>query len=299
VARLRELKKNDLFGGGGKGPSAGEVSAAALKEAEESLDMIEKDIDKLRAVYELYFMGVERNEPRQQRDNLRGRLRKLREFKTNNTSFKFRMQTTAARMISLENYWGRVQREREAGTYFRDRAKVKAREQELEVKRLREEAERLEKERAELEARAKERRAAQSAAADPRARRPAATSPGAPAPSEGAAVASAALGHATPGDVTARRVPASAAAPRGASVGRPRASSVDDLTEPKLRQLYSAYSTAKRRCGERVDLRFEDMAASLKKQVPKLLQSTGAKSVEFKVVIKQGRAVLKAVPKNE
>ena len=40
------------------------------------------------------------------------------------------------------------------------------------------------------------------------------------------------------------------------------------------------------------------MAASLKKQVPKLLASTGAKSIEFKVVIKQGRTVLKAVPKD-
>ena len=54
---------------------------------------------------------------------------------------------------------------------------------------------------------------------------------------------------------------------------------------------------AKKRCGEKIDVRFEDMAASLKKQVPKLMQSTGAKEVEFKVVIKSGKAVLKAVPK--
>jgi hypothetical protein len=39
------------------------------------------------------------------------------------------------------------------------------------------------------------------------------------------------------------------------------------------------------------------MASSLRKQVPKLMESTGAKAIEFKVVIKGGHAVLKAVPK--
>jgi len=41
------------------------------------------------------------------------------------------------------------------------------------------------------------------------------------------------------------------------------------------------------------------MAAALRKQVPRLMSQTGAKSVEFKVVIRQGKAVLKAVPKTE
>jgi hypothetical protein len=78
---------------------------------------------------------------------------------------------------------------------------------------------------------------------------------------------------------------------------RPSATSADDLTEPKLRKLYQTYIGARKRCGEPVDLRYEDMAAALRKQVPKLLQTTGAKAVEFKVVIRSGRAVLKALPK--
>ncbi|MEL6187720.1 MAG: MXAN_5187 C-terminal domain-containing protein, partial [Myxococcota bacterium] len=47
------------------------------------------------------------------------------------------------------------------------------------------------------------------------------------------------------------------------------------------------------------DLRFDDMASTLRKQVPKLMAKTGASSVEFKVVIKGGKAVLKAMPKTE
>jgi hypothetical protein len=54
---------------------------------------------------------------------------------------------------------------------------------------------------------------------------------------------------------------------------------------------------ARRRCGEATDLRYEDMAAALRKQVPRLMSQTGAASVEFKVVIRAGKAVLKAIPK--
>ncbi len=81
-------------------------------------------------------------------------------------------------------------------------------------------------------------------------------------------------------------------------MARPSATSADDLTEPKLRKLYQTYIGARKRCGEPVDLRYEDMAAALRKQVPKLMQTTGAKAVEFKVVIRGGRAVLKALPKH-
>jgi hypothetical protein len=42
---------------------------------------------------------------------------------------------------------------------------------------------------------------------------------------------------------------------------------------------------------------FDSVAASLRKQVPELMKQHNAKSVEFKVVIKDGKAVLKAVPK--
>jgi hypothetical protein len=42
---------------------------------------------------------------------------------------------------------------------------------------------------------------------------------------------------------------------------------------------------------------YDSVAASLRKQVPELMKQHGAKSVEFKVIIKDGKAVLKAVPK--
>ncbi|RKH20457.1 hypothetical protein D7X74_04060 [Corallococcus sp. CA047B] len=92
---------------------------------------------------------------------------------------------------------------------------------------------------------------------------------------------------------TARPVAAAAAAPRPAAAG-PGGGMSDD----KLRAVYDAYVTAKRRCQEDTSkLSYESVAATLRKQVPELLKQHNAKAVEFKVVIKDGKASLKAVPK--
>jgi hypothetical protein len=70
------------------------------------------------------------------------------------------------------------------------------------------------------------------------------------------------------------------------------------LSKEKLDQIYSAYITAKKRCKESTDgITPDALAQSLRKQVPALIEQHGAKSVDFKVVIKDGKAILKAVPK--
>ncbi len=270
-------EKKDLFGGDRKGDGEEQSRRDRLlvtKEINEELDDIDRDLDQLRALYELYFMGIEKAEPSSQRDHLRARIRKLRETKVRlNTALKFKMQTLQGRMISMETYWGRIMRARENGTYHRDVQKARRRQMELEKKQK------------------------------------AATVHGEQLPPENQARMGEASGESLPEgelhpdqhDAATRGVgPRDASGtPGSGGVARPKVRSAEDLDEAKMRQLYQTYVTAKRRCGERVDLRFEDMAASLKKQVPKLMQSTGASSIEFKVVIKKGSAVLKAIPRTK
>lgn len=269
----------ELFGGtrgeSAKRPSLDKVSAMSAEELQEAVDTLEKEMNELRAQYELYFMGVERIEPIIARDNVRAKLRRLREVTTTNTSLKFKIQMLQARIVSLESYWGRINRQREAGTYKRDLDKVKRREAELAAEA------------------AKKAKAAAVAAGNAPESDIAATSSATPAAPEGSPLSAGDGQSSTP----SRSPGGHAAPPRQGSVARPTASSAEDLTDPSLRQLYQTYVTAKRRCGEQVDLRFDEMAASLRKQVPKLIKSTGAKAIEFKVVIKGGHAVLKAVPK--
>lgn len=282
MARIRPLwyfdrdvatrsNKRTLFGGGGR---TGDLSANddngrlnADKEIESEIEQLEKDMNELRATYELYFMGVEKLEPTTQRDLIKAKLRRWQEMRPRNTALKFKIQQLKARMVSQENYWQRTLRQREAGTYHRDKAKVDRREAE----RLRREIE-------------------ENRRKDPRG----ATVAGAEAPPvDGQLMNSAELkGIQRPASRAATAAP-------GRAPARPSASSAEDLTEPKLRRLYSTYMNARRRCGEAADLRYEDMASALKKQVPRLMKQTGAKQVEFKVVIRSGKAVLKALPKTE
>ncbi len=79
---------------------------------------------------------------------------------------------------------------------------------------------------------------------------------------------------------------------------KPAAAPSSQLSDDKLKAVYDAYVTAKRRNQEDTSkMSFESVAANLRKQVPELLKQHNAKSVEFKVVIKDGKATLKAVPK--
>jgi hypothetical protein len=70
------------------------------------------------------------------------------------------------------------------------------------------------------------------------------------------------------------------------------------LSETKIKAIYDAYVMAKKRCGEDTkSVTLDSVSSSLKKQVPELMKQHNAKSVEFKVVIKDGKAVLRALPK--
>ena len=68
--------------------------------------------------------------------------------------------------------------------------------------------------------------------------------------------------------------------------------------EARLRAVYDAYLAAKLQCHEDVSrLTFEALARTVAKQVPELLAKYKAKSVDFRVEVKGGKAVLKAIPR--
>jgi len=70
------------------------------------------------------------------------------------------------------------------------------------------------------------------------------------------------------------------------------------MTEPELRELFDAYVAAKKRCNEDVSkLSYEALARTVSKQAPEIARKFQAKRVEFKVTVRDGKAVLTAVPK--
>lgn len=93
------------------------------------------------------------------------------------------------------------------------------------------------------------------------------------------------------------KVKAAVAEARGAKP-KPKARPDGGLADDKLEKLYNAFVTAKKRCREDTSgLTMDAMRKSLAKQIPQIKAKHGAKSVDFKVVIKGGKAVLKAVPR--
>ena len=69
-------------------------------------------------------------------------------------------------------------------------------------------------------------------------------------------------------------------------------------SEPQLRALYDAYVDAKKRCNEDISrLTYDSLAKSVQKQVPELMARFKARSVDFRVEVKDGKAVLKAIPR--
>ena len=70
------------------------------------------------------------------------------------------------------------------------------------------------------------------------------------------------------------------------------------LSDGQLRALYDAYMGARQRTNEAPNgLTLEALSSNLRRQVPELMSKHGAKAIDFKVVIKNGRALLKAVPR--
>lgn len=137
--------------------------------------------------------------------------------------------------------------------------------------------------------------ALESLADEPLGAKPSAPSASRPPPSAGARPGAPSSAGSKPGMPAAAK-PGSQPSqpPRPAAGGGGGAG----LSDEKLKAVYDAYVTAKRRNQEDTSkMNYESVAANLRKQVPELLKQHNAKSVEFKVVIKDGKATLKAVPK--
>ena len=81
---------------------------------------LENRVERLRSLYEQYFMGIERLEPLTLRKDIDRRLWALRREQIRNTGLRFKLETTIQRYNTYQQYWARIVREIEQGTYQRD-----------------------------------------------------------------------------------------------------------------------------------------------------------------------------------
>jgi hypothetical protein len=278
-------------------------------------DAIEEEIAALKVAYEHYFMGNERVPPTRQYEDLKKRVMRLKGSFVRNTSAKFRVQSIHGKFTTYERLWQRTMQEIENGTYKRDVAKARRRSEKKsgsDRPRSQNVVELPDDESDSLPVRGVPAVAPLVPSVAPLVP---AVAPVAPAvkplvPSVAPvipAIAPLVPPVAPVAPAVKPLVPSvapvaarPAAPPRAASPGaRPAAASgSSDLSDARLKSVYDAYVAAKRNNKEDTSkMSYDSVAASLRKQVPELMKQHKASSVEFKVVIKDGKAVLKAVPK--
>ena len=88
---------------------------------------LESRVDRLRALYDQYFMGIERLEPLVPKKDVERRLTVLRKEQIRNTGTRYRFQMIVQRYNTLMTYWQRISRQIELGTYKRDVMRAQAR----------------------------------------------------------------------------------------------------------------------------------------------------------------------------
>lgn len=96
----------------------------APDEFDQYLADLEVRLERLRSLYEQYFMGMERTQPLVARKDVDRRFWTLRREKVHNTARRFKLQMLVQRYNTLQQYWQRTCREIENGTYRRHKLKA-------------------------------------------------------------------------------------------------------------------------------------------------------------------------------
>jgi hypothetical protein len=244
-------------------------SALATSEAiGAKLDVLEQKLDRLRALYESFFLGLDKRPPEVPRSELNRLFLEMQQVPIRNAALRFRFQTLQQRWSTHLTHWNRVLREMENGTYRRDVERAQ--------RRLAQRGETLSTD----EAIALGIPVARAQAFVERHNRAAARGPQPAAPSSAASAAP----------------PASATPPTAAASATPREdpSASAAVSDQEIARLLARWHLADRQLG-RADSTppAERLKAQLEAQIPKILSARGGTKVEFDIATKGGKVVVR------
>lgn len=250
------------------------------------LDDLEKSSEGIKREFDQYFLGLQRRAPTTAQAQFAGLMRKIKEEELREwgTQDKFRFNQIHQRFVSMERVWARTLKQIEDGTYKRDKMRVAK-------KRAEEEA---------LKTAMQSQEQSQSTQRPPSMSQDALDSIDVDMDSfnedslNGLAPPA---GAPKPAPAPVAPKPAPRPQPAAAASTPPRPGDLGGLSEQRLQMLYKVYMDAKKRTGEASNLSFEALRSQIAKQVPQIRQKHNCEQVDFKVVLKDGKAMLKAIPK--
>lgn len=88
------------------------------------LDAVDQTLDRLKTLYEQYFLGIQKQAPAFIHNDVERKLRDLTQMNLRNTSLRYRLATLTQKFGSYNSYWRRTLRQIENGTYARNLAKI-------------------------------------------------------------------------------------------------------------------------------------------------------------------------------
>jgi hypothetical protein len=257
----------------------------------EVLNELANKIERLKTLYEQYFMGIEKMEPQVSRKEVTRVMLTLQQQYIRNTALRFKFNTMLQKWNIYVTYWNRVLREIENGTYVRHLAKAKRKAEregrelpsEMPFNRVRPPSGAFS-----LDDETKESKRPQFLDHDTGARAKHALGEMDDeleevweriAPSKPAA---------TPPPPSPKRPP-----PPPAAAMLPK---IPGMNEAELRALHQRYVDAQKASGSASVVKYETLVSSLAKQVPTVLAKPGIRGVRFDVTVENGKPVLKAIP---
>jgi hypothetical protein len=94
-------------------------------EIQDQLDVLDKLVDRVRVLYEQYFLGMAKQPPTQLHTDAERKVRDLTQIQIRNTALRYRFATITQKFGAYNTYWRRTLREIEQGRYLRDLSRIK------------------------------------------------------------------------------------------------------------------------------------------------------------------------------
>lgn len=91
---------------------------------EEALDVLDKLLDRVKVLYEQFFLGIQKQPPTHLHSDVERKLRDLAQLQIRNTALRYRFATIQQKYGSYHTYWRRTLREIEAGRYHRSLSRI-------------------------------------------------------------------------------------------------------------------------------------------------------------------------------
>ena len=97
----------------------------------EELVRLDVLLEQLKVEYERFFLGISQHPPDTLHNEVKRQMRLLAKAPSKSSQMNYTFRTLQSRYHSYNNYWARTNRERDAGTYYRDVFKANLRERQL------------------------------------------------------------------------------------------------------------------------------------------------------------------------